>query len=145
MLDRVAGFHSESVIQDVDIPLARAGEFLDFLLREIGILPAWICPIGAGADSRRFMLYRLLPGLHVNFGFWDVVRRRERHGPGHFNRLVEREVERLGGIKSLYSESFYSPEEFRDRYGGEGYAALKAKYDPQGRFPTLYEKCVLRH
>jgi len=83
--------------------------------------------------------------LHVNFGFWDVVRGRERHEPGHFNRLIEREVERLGGIKSLYSESFYAREEFGERYGGERYAALKQKYDPQGRFPTLYEKCVLRH
>ena len=26
-----------------------------------------------------------------------------------------------------------------------GYAALKAKYDPQSAFPQLYEKCVLRH
>jgi len=29
--------------------------------------------------------------------------------------------------------------------GGPKYRELKAKYDPQGRFPTLYEKCVLRH
>ena len=29
-LERVLGLHSESVIQDVDIPIARAAEFLDF-------------------------------------------------------------------------------------------------------------------
>jgi FAD/FMN-containing dehydrogenase len=143
-LSRLAGLHSESVIQDVDIPVARAAEFLGFLQREIGILPVWICPIGPRADAQRFSLYPMPPGLHVNFGFWDVVRRREPHPPGHFNRLVEREVARLGGIKSLYSESFYSPEEFSARYGGEAYAALKARYDPAGVFPTLYEKCVLR-
>ena len=44
----------------------------------------------------------------VNFGFWDVVRTRQAHPPGHFNRLVERKVRELGGIKSLYSDSYFS-------------------------------------
>ena len=142
--ERLAGRHSESVIQDVDIPIGRAAEFLAFFHREIGILPVWICPIGPGSRGDRFPLYPMKRELYVNFGFWDVVRGREAHEPGYFNRLVEREVDRLGGIKSLYSESFYSKEEFSQRYGGAAYAALKAKYDPQGRFATLYEKCVLR-
>ena len=140
--ERLAGIHSESVIQDVDIPIGRASEFLAFFLREVGILPIWICPIAPGPDSDRFALYRMNRELYVNFGFWDVVRRREPHARGHFNRLVEREVARLGGIKSLYSESFYTEDEFAAAYGGAEYARLKAKYDPAGAFPTLYEKCV---
>ncbi len=86
----------------------------------------------------------MAPGLHVNFGFWDVVRTTQAHEPGHFNRLVEESVSRLGGIKSLYSESFFTREVFDARYGGAAYRELKAKYDPAGAFPTLYEKCVLR-
>jgi len=143
-IERLAGVHSESVIQDVDIPIEHAAEFLAFFLREIGILPIWICPIAPGPNAERFTLYPMRRSLYVNFGFWDVVRRREAHPPGHFNRLVEREVDRLGGIKSLYSESFYSEGDFAERYGGTEYAALKAKYDPGRAFPTLYEKCVLR-
>jgi FAD/FMN-containing dehydrogenase len=80
----------------------------------------------------------------VNFGFWDVKRTRAAHAPGHFNRLIEKKVAELGGIKSLYSESYFAEDEFARAYGGEAYAALKRKYDPQGAFPTLYEKCVLR-
>ena len=45
-LERVLGLHSESVIQDVDIPIARAAEFLDFYAKEIGLWPQWVCPIG---------------------------------------------------------------------------------------------------
>ena len=45
LFDRLSGQHRESVIQDVDIPIERAPEFLDFFQREIGILPVWICPI----------------------------------------------------------------------------------------------------
>ncbi|MDH5221858.1 MAG: FAD-binding oxidoreductase [Betaproteobacteria bacterium] len=143
-LERLAGLHSESIIQDVDIPLERAGEFLEFYARDIGLWPQWVCPIGPAPHAGRFTLYPMAPGWYVNFGFWDVKRTRAAHPPGHFNRLVERKVAELGGIKSLYSESFFPQEEFRAAYGGAAYDALKRKYDPQGAFPTLYEKCVLR-
>jgi FAD/FMN-containing dehydrogenase len=143
-LDRLRGLNGESVIQDVDIPIEHAPRFLDFLAREIGVWPVWMCPIGPQADAGRFPLYPIERRWYVNFGFWDVVRRPESHERGHFNRMIEREVAALDGIKSLYSESFFPREEFDARYGGAAYAALKAKYDPQGAFPTLYEKCVLR-
>jgi FAD/FMN-containing dehydrogenase len=145
LLDRLSGWHRESVIQDVDLPVERAAEFLGFLLREIGILPVWICPIGATPRAASFPLFPRRPALYVNFGFWDVVRRRQAHAPGHFNRLVEREVARLGGIKSLYSDSYYDAQEFSATYGGEAYRRLKERYDPQGRLGDLYAKCVLRH
>ncbi len=144
-LERLLGLHSESVIQDVDIPLARAAEFLDFYAKTIGLWPQWICPIGPQRDSGRFSLYPVRNEWYVNFGFWDVKRTRQGHPPGHFNRLIERKVVELGGIKSLYSDSFFEREEFDRCYGGEAYARLKSRYDPQGAFPLLYDKCVLRH
>ena len=146
-LERVMGLHSESVIQDVDIPLSRAAEFLAFYAEHIGLWPQWICPIGPqpGAERRSFSLYPVKHDWYINFGFWDVKRTRESHAAGHFNRLIERKVAELGGIKSLYSESFFTPEEFQRYYGGDAYRVLKAKYDPQGAFPQLYDKCVLRH
>jgi FAD/FMN-containing dehydrogenase len=142
--DRFSGWHRESVIQDVDIPIANAPAFLDFFLREIGILPAWICPIGATAWADRFALFPRRRELYVNFGFWDVKRTREPYPPGHFNRLIERKVEELGGIKSLYSDSYFERDEFAAIYGGAAWRELKAKYDPQGRLGDLYEKCVMR-
>ena len=143
-LDRLLGWHRESVIQDVDIPIERASEFLDFLLREIGILPIWLCPIRP--QGRPFTLYPMDPTkLYVNFGFWDVVRRRQAFPPGHHNRRIEAEVMALGGIKSLYSDSYYDAPTFWRLYGGEAYRALKAKYDPERRLPDLYQKTVLRH
>ena len=50
----------------------------------------------------------------------------------------------LGGIKSLYSDSFFAEDDFHRRYGGAAYDALKRKYDAARAFPRLYEKCVLR-
>jgi FAD/FMN-containing dehydrogenase len=141
-LERLLGLHSESVIQDVDIPIARADEFLAFYAREIGLWPLWVCPIGVSKNE--FVLYPVRPGWYVNFGFWDVKRTREARPPGHFNRLIEEKVSELGGIKSLYSDSYFSEPDFRARYGGDAYDALKKKYDPAGAFPRLYDKCVLK-
>ncbi len=144
-LNRLRGLDPESVIQDVDIPLARAPEFLDFFHREIGILPIWICPIHAWRRDARFTLYPMDPDRwYVNFGFWDVVRSRERHPPGHFNRKVEDKVGELGGIKSLYSDAYYDRETFWAIYNGPAYRRLKERYDPDGRLPDLYDKTVLR-
>ena len=42
---RLRGLHSESVIQDVDIPLRHCAAFVDVLAREIGIWPVWLCPL----------------------------------------------------------------------------------------------------
>lgn len=72
-----------------------------------------------------------------------VVQSSVANAPDHFNRLVEREVTRLGGIKSLYSHSSFTREEFASAYGMGHYEVLKARYDPQHRLPGLYEKCVL--
>jgi FAD/FMN-containing dehydrogenase len=144
-LDRLLGKHPESVIQDVDIPIARAPEFLEFFLGEIGILPVWICPFRSPDPHARWPLFPADPGtLYVNFGFWDVVRPDEPYPPGHFNRLIERKVQELGGIKSLYSDSYFPEEEFWTIYDKSAYDALKRKYDPNGVFKGLYEKTVLK-
>ena len=141
--DRFSGYrHRESVIQDVDIPLEHAVEFLDFFQREVGILPIWICPI---RSAGHWSLYPMDPGqIYVNFGFWDVVRRQDPYPTGHFNRRIEEKVRQLGGIKSLYSDSYYGHEAFWEQYNGSSYGQLKRRYDPQGTFKDLYAKCVLR-
>jgi FAD/FMN-containing dehydrogenase len=142
-LNNLMDRHPESVIQDVDVPVQNAPEFLRFFLEEIGIRPVWMCPIGGHDPSRQFPLYPLHEtGLFINFGFWDVVPNPRKHPAGHFNRLVEEKVRELGGIKSLYSDAYYDEDTFWQLYNGEKYAELKQKYDPKGRLKNLYQKCV---
>lgn len=134
---------TESVIQDVDIPIGQAPRFLDFLLREIGITPIWICPFRTGDEAGEFRLCGLRAGLlYINFGFWDVIP--SRHEDGHFNRKIECEAMKLGGKKGLYSRSYYDENTFWSIYNRRCYGELKSKYDPEGVFPGLYEKCVKR-
>ncbi len=144
-IHRLLGIHTESVIQDVDIPITNAADFLDFFHREIGITPIWICPVHSYNAKARFPLFPTAPQtLYINFGFWDVVKSRQTHPAGYYNQKIEAKVAELGGIKSLYSDAFYTPDAFWRAYNKPTYDRLKAKYDPQGIFKDLYQKTVCR-
>ena len=137
--------HREAVIQDVDIPLENAPAFLSFFQREIGIRPIWICPARHDGRHGHYPLFPMRDDtLYINFGFWDAVRTDSMHSQGHFNRMIEEKVTDLGGIKSLYSDSFYPEKEFWELYGGHNYRLLKDRYDPGHVLKDLYQKCVLR-
>lgn len=132
----------EPMVQDVEIPLSRCGEFLRFYWENLDVRPLWICPVEPLPSRQPWTLYDMPRELHLNFGFWSAVSTREDLPPDHFNRLLEREVVRLGGHKSLYSTVFFEEDEFWRIYDGPAYRLLKARYDPTGALPDLYEKTV---
>ncbi|GAA6525464.1 FAD-binding oxidoreductase [Intrasporangium sp. DVR] len=154
----------ERVIQDVEIPLDRTAEFLTWFLSHVPIDPVWVCPIqlrrapASGSEpsgirppsdeptdrgTPPWPLYPMHSGVpYVNVGFWSSVEIQPGARPGDVNRAIEAKVTELGGHKSLYSDAYYDEATFARLYGGEAIAAAKRRYDPRGRFPTLYEKAV---
>lgn len=132
---------TESVIQDVVIPIENAPHYLEFFHDNIGITPVWICPTYRLDENAHYNLFNMRENqLYVNFGFWDMIP--SRKGPGYYNRLIEKKVSALGGNKSLYSNAYYTLEEFWGIYDKPYYESLKNKYDPMQRLNSLYEKCV---
>jgi FAD/FMN-containing dehydrogenase len=128
----------ERVVQDVEVPIERCTEFLDWFLSEVPIQPIWLCPV-------RFRdcwpLYPMPPDhTYLNLGFWSSVPAGATEGAT--NRLIERTVRELDGHKSLYSDAYYSEDEFSELYGGEEYRRVKNTYDPDSRFLDLYAKAV---
>jgi FAD/FMN-containing dehydrogenase len=135
----------EPIVQDIEIPVDRLPEFLDFFHSQIGIEPIWLCPLQQRDPEVRWPLYEFDPDrLYVNVGFWSTVPliNGERPEQGVKNREIEHEVTKMEGRKSLYSTAFYNKDEFWSIYGGQDYEQIKKKYDPQGRFLGLYEKVV---
>jgi FAD/FMN-containing dehydrogenase len=131
----------ESVIQDVQVPIEKAAGFLDFLHDKIGILPIWICPTRSYDPTRHFSFMPLQgKELYVNFGFWDFVVTDKDPAKGYYNSLIERQLAKIGGSKGLYSESFYTEDEFWKIYDQPTYRQLKNKYDAQAKLKDLYEK-----
>jgi FAD/FMN-containing dehydrogenase len=166
-LDRRAGRpQRERVIQDIEVPVERLGEFLDWFDEVVGMRPVWLCPLRLRGqavvaesaeprveEGRRARLetsvskpwpsYPLRPGrTYVNVGFWGAVPVGEDAPRSPLNRAIEDKVSELEGHKSLYSESFYDPATFDRLYDGANLAAVKKRYDPEERLTSLYEKAV---
>jgi len=132
----------ERVVQDVEVPVERVVDFLEWFLARVPITPIWLCPLRL-RDDTRWPLYPIQPHRnYVNVGFWSSVPAGQV--AGETNRLIEDKVDECGGHKSLYSESFYSREEFDRRYGGAEYQKVKDVYDPESRLLGLYAKAVQR-
>lgn len=151
---------SERVVQDVEVTADKTAQWLDWFFSASDIQPVWLCPIrlrdgvedlvgtgevAASSDSP-WPLYPLKHGTTwVNVGFWSGVPADHvspEQEPGAFNKVIEAKVSELGGHKSLYSEAFYTPEQFAELYGGDLPEKMKQQADPASRFPTLYDKTV---
>jgi FAD/FMN-containing dehydrogenase len=142
---RLTPRNNESVIQDVEVPVAHNEEFLTFLLREVSIRPIWLCPLRQRDREAVWDLYPLDPDkLYINAGFWSTVPLGVGEPDGVHNRNIEQTVARLGGRKSLYSTAYYPEDEFWATYNGPRYDVLKKTYDPDGRLLDLYAKTVGR-
>ncbi|MGV9674660.1 FAD-binding oxidoreductase [Nocardia sp. NPDC003482] len=137
----------ERVVQDIEVPIERTADFLEWFLTEIPIEPVWLCPLRLRDESvaRPWPLYPLEPGRdYVNVGFWSAVPTVPGQPEGAANRAIEREVSELDGHKSLYSDAYYDKDEFDRLYGGDVYPDLKKRYDPDHRLLDLYSKAVQR-
>ncbi|POH68289.1 FAD-linked oxidase [Cryobacterium zongtaii] len=142
-IERLAGRPPrERVVQDIEVPIERCAEFLDWFLDTVPITPIWLCPLRL-QDDTGWPLYPIGPRQnYVNVGFWSTVP--VGSTAGATNRLIERAVRDFDGHKSLYSDSYYSRAEFDELYGGENYRAVKNRYDPDSRLLDLYAKAVQR-
>jgi FAD/FMN-containing dehydrogenase len=132
----------ERVVQDIEIPIERAVDFLEWFGDHVPITPIWLCPLRL-RDHEGWPLYPMRPDhTYVNIGFWSSVPAGATEGVT--NRSIEAKVSELDGHKSLYSDSFYTREEFDELYGGEAYNTVKKTYDPDSRLLDLYAKAVQR-
>lgn len=149
-LDRRAGRPlRERVVQDVEVPVERLAEFLDWFDAEVGMRPVWLCPLvargtgGADGAGAPWTAYPLEPGrTYVNAGFWGTVHVGPDAVHAPTNRAIEAKIHELGGHKSLYSEAFYDRETFDRLYNGAALAAVKRRYDPDDRLTNLFDKAV---
>jgi FAD/FMN-containing dehydrogenase len=142
-LDRRKGNpEGERVVQDVEIPVDRLGEFLDWFDAEVGMRPVWLCPLFA---AKKWPTYPLQPDqIYVNVGFWGNVGVGPEAPNAPRNRAIEAKVHELDGHKSLYSEAFYDQQTFDQLYDGANLARVKQRYDPDDRLTSLYDKAVRR-
>ena len=140
------GLNDESIeplIQDWQVPWAKAEELVHFCIREVALdgRPWAAVPI---KTPRQPTLYPITPKeLYFNLGCYCQVKRPAGKEPYYYTKIMDRKCFDLGGIKMLYSSSFLNEAEFDARYNGAAYRTLKQKYDRAGNAQTLYKKVAL--
>lgn len=135
---------TEPLIQDWEVPWDGAQALIETCLKEVDLdgRPWAALPI---KTPRQPTLYPLeANALYFNLGCYCQVRRPEGKPPYYYTRVMDDKCFELGGIKMLYSSTFLDKEEFDRRFNGEAYAVLKAKYDPEGNAPTLFDKVAMK-
>lgn len=133
---------TETIIQDLQIPAENACQFYQFFKQEVKIDPMLICPLRMNPDLDQFMFCRLQKQqTYINFGAYGNFIPSDQE-LGFFNRRIENKVTEARGNKWLYSNVFYSEQEFWNLYDKPAYFSLKNKYDPQNLLRDLYTKCT---
>lgn len=112
------------VVQDLALPMAAVTEFVEFTEKTFGIYPPWLCPSRQSASptfhphiSENTVDGRLQKSM-LNIGLWG-------YGPGKHNAFMranhalESELRKLGGMKWLYAQVYYSEKEFWEIYDRE--------------------------
>lgn len=132
----------EFIVQDIGFPYATVARFVEYLDRNFGFYPLWLCPLKMEREMSlrpknmpAFGPQARSPGMMLNIGLWGP-------GPKRYdewikaNRDIERETSELGGIKCFYAQAFYTPDEFWSLYNKPWYDNLRAKYQASGLMPV---------
>lgn len=141
-----ASRHSRQyIIQDLLLPEDSVEDFLAFVHAEFGLYPLWLCPFRLKKELAlrpRLSSSREKENgkdrLFINVGVW---------GPGSRdyprfvvqNRRLEQKVRKLGGVKWLYAQAYYTQEEFDEIYDRQWYDDMRKKYNAE-HLPTVFEK-----
>jgi FAD/FMN-containing dehydrogenase len=127
-----------TITLDMFVPFSKASEFMAWYAINLGHFPIWCVPY------RRVRDYEwLTDSFWKNLGdeqlFLDLaVYGMRQHGPVNRHRLVEEELARIGGIKTLISHNYYPETEFWSIWNRENYDRVKALTDPKHLFRNLY-------
>ncbi len=135
---------TEPLIQDWEVPWDAAAELIEFCLTEVdlGGQPWAAVPIRTPAQPT---LYPIRANeLYFNLGCYCQVRRPAGREPYYYTKIMDDKCFELDGIKMLYSSTFLDEAEFDERFNGPAYRELKARYDPEHKAPTLYEKVAMK-
>lgn len=130
------------LVQDIALPAHKTQEFMEFVDKKFGIYPIWLCPLKPDKKEKLSGTY-LDSKLIISVGVYGEASKVYAEFVKQ-NRLLERQVVKLGGRKWLYAYSYYSQEEFWRIYDKSYYDKLRTKYHANEVFPNLYDKIVVK-
>ncbi|MCA1828736.1 MAG: FAD-binding oxidoreductase [Myxococcales bacterium] len=128
-----------TIILDVFLPISKMPEFLEWYGREFRHFPLWCVPYRRPRDYEWVapdVFSRSPDALWVDLAIYGMKQRGDRN----YHKLMEQKLRELGGIKTLISHNYYTPDEFWQTWNRENYFEVKALTDPDNVFRDLYTK-----
>jgi FAD/FMN-containing dehydrogenase len=132
----------ETILQDLCIGIDKCVDFIDWYNRKIFVYPIWICPILNRESQGKYVLHNFKLDYLVDIGIYAGKPQKAGKPKNYYNRLLEKKVLELKGMKGLYSESHFTKDEFWKIYDKDKYFKYKRRFDPEGIFPDIYSKTV---
>ena len=159
-----SGQSNKIVVQDLALPYSNAEEFVQYTQKNFDIWPLWLCPLLTGSPPTFHPLEMPSTGLSpqiasagpepappqnqhkqgamLNIGLWGYPSTSKLDQIKALNIDLEHTLQRLGGKKWLYAQTFYTEPEFWSKIYPfkEWYDSLRRKYKADKNLPSVYEK-----
>ena len=122
---------------DTFIPFSKMKKFMDWYKENVGHFALWVVP---------YKIVRVYEWASPNLNIEDelfidiaIYGMKPKKGVNYY-KMIEKELYKIGGIKTLISQNYYTEEEFWNSWNKENYDKIKKRTDPNNIFRNLYEK-----
>jgi hypothetical protein len=124
---------------DVFIPFSKVSNFMEWHKNEVNHFPLWCVPYKLVREyewvSAGF-LNKIKDKLILDLAIYGMKKR----GDKNYYKIIEDELIKIGGIKTLISSNYYSESDFWKIWNKENYDKVKGKTDPNNIFRDLHTK-----
>lgn len=128
------------ITMDLFIPFSRVDEFIDWHKTEVAHFPLWCVPYKKARNyewlSEEFTK-KTKDNLFLDLAIYGMKNKNKRK---NYYRLMEEELKKIGGMKTLISNNYYSESEFWKIWNKENFYKVKNRTDPDNIFRDLYTK-----
>jgi len=129
-----------TVTLDTFVPFSKAPEFMAWYEEEVGHFPIWCVPYRRAHDYE-WLADSFWSDLGDEPLFLDLaIYGMRQRGNVNYHRRFEQKLAELGGVKTLISHNYYSPEEFWTIWNRANYDRVKTVTDPDNLFRDLYAR-----
>ena len=125
---------------DLFIPFSRINEFFEWYNKEIKHYPLWYVPYKI-VRKYEWINEKIFDKNPESELFLDIaIYGMNTNNKESCYRKIEEELSKIGGIKTLISNNYYSEEDFWNIWNKNNYDQIKQITDPDNIFRNLYTK-----
>lgn len=128
-----------TVTLDIFLPMSRVNDFMVWYEKELNFFPLWCVPYKRVRDYE-WLDDSFYAGLDDELFLDLAIYGLKQDGKRNYHRMIERQLRKLGGVKTLISHNYYERSEFWSIWNKRNYDLVKRMTDPQNVFRDLYTK-----